>query len=350
MSPQSGGEYTLCPAKQIDDDALIRFAAAIWPERADREKILRSWWRNAAPECAVAAVHLPTRSMVGICGGRPCDWVIAGKTYPAVSICDWYVDPGHEGKLLGRRMLRRFEAPGRFLNAISISKAAIAYLSRLGWVGPYRSCLMMMPFPRLGRIYHLAVRQGSGLDLEEHTIASNQALGALRADLDRIEGARASNAPAHMRRSADDWAWRLSIYSDRLYRFCIARRDGEPVGYVVVRRMAGTSRALGRHKGALITDLVAINDDREVLRTLAMKAVSAAAEMRVAVVLYVTTSSAHRRALTAIGFLSPGWPVLGRLLERRAPVFMWSPRGPGKELAPDRTEMTFADSTIDLDL
>jgi hypothetical protein len=42
--------------------------------------------------------------------------------------------------------------------------------------------------------------------------------------------------------------------------------------------------------------------------------------------------------------------VLGRLLERRAPVFMWSPRGPGKELAPDRIEMTFADSTIDLDL
>jgi hypothetical protein len=351
MMAHSGGDYALCAAKSIADRDLIRFAAAIWPEDADREaRILRSWWRNAAPECAVAAVHQPTRTMVGICCARPCDWVIAGKIHPAVSICDWYVDPGHEGKLLGRRMLRRFEVPGRFLNAISISHVAVAYLNRLGWVGPYKSCLMMMPFPGFGRIWHLTVRRGSGLDLEEHTIASRQALGALGADLDRIEAARATTGLAHMRRSADDWSWRLSIYADRLYRFCVARRGGEPVGYVVVRPMAGTSRSLGRLKAALITDLVAIGDDREVLQALAMKAVFLAAEMRVALALYVTTSGAHRRALAAIGYLSPGLPMLGRLLQRRAPVFMWSPRGPGKELTPDGIEMTFADSTIDLDL
>jgi hypothetical protein len=344
-------EYVIVPARSIDDERLLQFAAAAWHDRPPFRRILASWWRNAAPECAVAVVHQPSQAMVGLCGGRPCEWVIGGEIYPAVSIGDWYVDPRHEGRLIGRRILRHFQVPGRFVNAISISDVATAYVRRMGWRGPYPSSLMALPLPRLARIGHWAMRRGSGLDLVEHAVGGGQALGTLGADLDRIEAARRHGALAHMRRGARDWSWRLSIYPERIYRFCVARRDGEPVGYVAVRRMEpGTSRQLGKLQGAMITDLVAVSDDRAVLRALGVRAAAIAAEMRAAVALFVTTAHAQRRALTAIGFLSPGFPLLGRLLGRRAPVFMWWPGGPGAALASDGVEMTFADSTVDLDL
>jgi hypothetical protein len=66
--------------------------------------------------------------------------------------------------------------------------------------------------------------------------------------------------------------------------------------------------------------------------------------------LFVTTAPSHRRALAAMGFVSPGFPVLGRLLARRAPTYMWLPRGPGAALAAENMTMTFADSAVDLDL
>jgi hypothetical protein len=346
----SRGEYVLRPARSVSDDSLISFGAAIWPHQLNPKSILSSWWRRAAPECAVAAVHQPSGTMAGLCCGRPCQWVIGRKTHPAVSICDWYVHPAHAGRLLGRRLLRRFEASDQLINAISISDVACAYIRRLGWIGPYPSDLMVMPLPHLGRACHRVIRPRSEIEFQDHSIDGIRGLGELSADLDNVEVARGADALPHMRRGSDDWSWRLSIYPDRVYRFSVARRRDLPVGYVVVRPMATGRRGMGPFKGAVITDLVAVNDDHEILKLLGMKAVSVAAELGVAIALFATTSSAHRRALTAVGFLSSGFPVLGSVIKRRAPVFMWSPRGPGEELRMDRIEMTFADSTIDLDL
>jgi hypothetical protein len=290
--------------------------------------------------------------MVGLCGARPCEWVLAGAVHPAVSICDWYVDPAHEGRLIGRRVLRHFQVPGRLVNAISISDLATAYVGRMGWKGPFPSWFMAMPLPGLARIGHRALKlRGLGLAFDEQAAGGDTTLGPLGDDLDRIEAARGTSSLAHMRRGANDWSWRLSIYRDRVYRFCVARRAGAPVGYVAVRRMqAGTSRQLGRVSSAMIVDLVAVDDEREVLRALAMRACAMAADMRVGVALFVTTAQAHREALSSIGFLSPRTPLLGRLLGPRAPVVMWWPRGPGALLDPTAIEMTFADSTVDLDL
>jgi len=193
--------------------------------------------------------------MVGLCAGRPSEWIIEGRSHPAVSICDFFVDARHGGRLLGRRLLRSFEAPGRLVNAISISDMAAAYLGRMGWRGPHASSLMVLPLPLLAKIGHaLMVRRG-GLALKDHAIAGTQMPETLKADLDRIDAITAHDAAAHM-----------------------------------------------------------------------------------------------RRALAAVGFASPGFPLLGRFLRQRAPTYMWSPRGPGAALTADSMTMTFADSTIDLDL
>jgi hypothetical protein len=51
-----------------------------------------------------------------------------------------------------------------------------------------------------------------------------------------------------------------------------------------------------------------------------------------------------------MGFLSPGFPLLGRFLERRAPQYMWLPRGPAAQLAVNGVLLTFADSDVDFKL
>lgn len=339
----------LVAAKSIDPEQLMKFADAVWPERP-RERILATWWRRAAPEWAVAAVNRPSGRMVGLCAGRPATWSIGGETHPAVAICDWYVAPDHEGKLLGRRLLRRFETPDRLLYAFSMSEVAAAYLGRLGWIGPHAAKLLALPLPRLARFPLALVPPRAGLALEEHVIAGGGALGPLAADLDRIE-ANNTTARARMRRGGEEWAWRLQVCGERQYHVCLVRRAGAPVGYAVVRQMTpGASRILGRRAGAIITDLVAIDDDMAVLHALARAAIAAAARLQVVVVLAATTLAAHRRALVASGFLSPGLPVVGRFLSRAAPTFMWSPRGPGARLAAKDFMFTFADSDVDLAL
>jgi hypothetical protein len=336
------------PAKSIDPEELMRFAAAVWPERP-RERILATWWRRADPDCAIAAIHQTTSRMVGLCAGIPCEWVVGGSVLPATAICDWYVVPDHEGKLLGRRMIRRYDVPDRIVYALSMSQEAVVYMNRLGWAGPHAASLLAMPVPRLTRLlFALLPRR---IELEETVIAGGGTLGSLAAAFDRIEAQRARDPLAHMRRGADHWAWRLKVCGERHYHVCLARRAGEPVGYVVVRRMTpGASRMLGRRAGAIITDLVAVGDDPAVLRALARRAVAIAAELRVVVMLVATTVPAHRRALVATGFLSPGLPLVGRALYRMAPVFMWSPRGPGAPLTADNVALTFADSDVDLAL
>jgi GNAT superfamily N-acetyltransferase len=344
-------QYALVPANDIDAERLVDFASRVWRERPPYERILVSWWRHAAPDCAAAVFHQGTGTMVGLCAGRPSEWVVAGELCPAVSICDFFVDPRHEGKLLGRRLLRNFEAPGRLLNALSISDIAAAYLARMGWTGPFASSLMVMPLPRVARNFHRLMVRRADLDLADYAIAGGQMPETLRSDLDRIEAAGADDAPAHMRRGANEWSWRISIYPDHQYRFCLAYRGAQPLGYVVVRAMTpGRSRQMGRLRGALMTDLVALHDDPTTLRVLAARAVAMAADLGAVLALFVTTAPSHRRALAAIGFVSPDFPVLGRTLARRAPTYMWLPRGPGAGLAADNMTMTFADSAVDLDL
>jgi GNAT superfamily N-acetyltransferase len=344
-------EYALVSANDIDDDRLINFASRIWPDRPPYERILSCWWRRTSSDCANALVHQRTGAVIGLCAGRPSEWVIAGQVHPAVSICDFFVDPHHEGKLLGRRLLRSFEAPGRLVNALSISDIAAAYVRRMGWRGPYASSLMVMPLPLFATIGHSLMVGRAGFDLRDYSSAGGRLPETLGADLDRLEARRENDAPAHMRRGASEWSWRLSIYPDNTYRFCVAYRNGEPVGYVAVRPMTpGRSRQMGRLRGALITDLVALHDDPATLRALAAKGVATAAGLRAAAALFVTTALSHRRALAAIGFVSPGFPIFGRMLADRAPTYMWSPRGPGAGLAAENMTMTFADSAVDLDL
>jgi hypothetical protein len=350
FNPSGKRAYVLVPAISIVEADLIKFAAAVWPDHSSRARMLSSWWRRAEPDCAVAAVHIETGVMVGLCGGRPCEWMIGGQPSSAVAICDWFVDPNHAGKLIGKRTLQHFNRPDRMLYALSISDVAIAYVQRLGWVGPFSSCLMVAPLPRVTRIALSLLRRPGDLEFNDYFVGGGEPLGRLGADLDRIESSRAPTHD-HMRRGSKEWAWRLSVCGNHRYHFCIAHRAGEPAGYVVVRRMEpGRIPQLGKHAAAMITDLAAVADDPQVLRALAPRALAIAGELGTVAALIVTTSPIHRRVLAGAGFLSPAFPLIGRALKRRAPVFMWLPKGPASQLRADRMSLTFADAAVDLDL
>lgn len=344
-------DYTLVPARSIDDGRLLAFAAAAWPDQPSHDRILSRWWRRADPSCAIAAIEPATGAMAGICAVRPAEWLVARKSMSAVAICEWYVVPHHAGKGLGKRMAHHLAEPGQLIYAFSISEAAIANFKKLGWKGPCGSSLLVLPLPRLASLPLRLVAANSGVDLRDQVLAGGHGLGDIGPDLDAIEARRAHDATARMRRGAADWAWRLTVCGERTYHVCIASVAGEPAGYVVVRKVTrGSSRMLGRLAAAMITDLVAVDDDPLVLRALAARAVAIAGRLGVVLVVMATTSRRHRKILVASGFLSPGVPVLGGLLERRAPAFMWSPDGSGNLIDPDDVTFTFADSDVDFHL
>jgi GNAT superfamily N-acetyltransferase len=342
-----GQEYTLVPAASVDAERLVAFDAVVRPHRQPHDRILASWWRRAAPECAIAAIHTPSGAMVGICGGRPSTWILASRPTPATAICEWFVDPGHFGKGIGKRMVQQLGAPGRFLYTFVISEAAIANFKRLGWVGPYVAPMLARPLPGL-----LSSGRGDAdLQLQDYTITGRDIPAAVTAALESIEATRTTSACVHMRRDAQELSWRLSLTNERQYRFTVASRAGEPVGYVAVRRATpGTNRLMDRLRAALVTDLVAVNDEPAVLRSLARSAAASAGQLGAAAALATTTIPAQQKALTAAGFLSPQVPLLGSMLAARSPRFMWVADGPAAELTPDRIALTFADSDADFNL
>jgi ribosomal protein S18 acetylase RimI-like enzyme len=373
--------YNFVPANSINQAHLSAFAAAVWPDRP-ADQLVSRWWRRAEPSCATAAVHEATGAMAGFCSARPSDWVINGQTVSTLAICDWYVDPAHAGKGLGKCLLRRFETVDKFVFAFSVSDAAVANFKKLGWAGPHRACLMLLPLPAITKFRAAIFAGRTAVELENWVIESAQrsavpakrklvqhqapvslddsaqcplplapahALAALGPQLDCIEGHRLSDGTAHMRRGEAEWRWRLSVCGARSYHLCVARRAGEPVGYVALRRlMPGSSRQLGHIPGAIITDLVAVDDEPAVLQALATRAATLASELGALVVLAVTSRPRQREALVGVGFLSPDVPLLGRALTRRSPQYMWKPKGPGTHLSASAIALNFADSDVDL--
>jgi len=373
--------YDFVPAKSIDQAHLTAFSAAVWPDRP-ADQLASRWWRRAEPSCATAAVHEATGAMAGFCSARPSDWVVNGQTVSTVAICDWYVAPAHAGRGLGKCLLQRFETVDKFVFAFSLSDAAVANFKKLGWTGPHRASLMLLPLPIIAKFRAAIFAGRTPLELEDWVIESSElssvpakralvrrqshapfndfvkcplplesahALGALGPQLDRIEGRRSSEGVAHMRRGEAEWRWRLSVCGERRYHFCLARCAGEPVGYVAVRRLTlGSSRQLGHIPGAIITDLVAVDDEPAVLRALSARAATVASELGAAVALAVTSRQSQRDALVSAGFLSPHFPLLGRALTRQSPQYMWMPKGPGTHISASTIALNFADSDVDL--
>ena len=92
---------------------------------------------------------------------------------------------------------------------------------------------------------------------------------------------------------------------------------------------SGRSRGLDRLRGAIITDLAAVDDDKVLLGALAGEAAALAANLGARAMLTATTAPAHRAALAGIGFISPATLLVGRgvLAAARPAIHVAAARG-----------------------
>ncbi len=343
-------DYELIPARAVDDIRLLAFAQSVL-HGDNPERLMDAWWRRAECSCATAAMHRPSGDIAGLCVARPSQWAIGQERHSAVAICGWYVSPAHTGQRIGQHLVNQFQTSRQLVYAFSISDDAIRAFERLGWVGPYRSSLMVLPVPRLARIAHRLLRRNDNLTLDEYDVETPSLPESLGEALERVDNYMARSTYAHMRRGRDEWEWRMGVCGPRRYWFCVASQDGVTVGYIAARRVTpGSSRILGKREATIITDLVAPHNNPALSRALVARAVSFAGGNGAVVALAATTVPNYRTAYASLGFLSPDFPILGRRLARSAPQFMWLPRAPGADLTAVTMSLSLSDSDVDLNL
>src|SRR5687767_11416763 len=104
---------------------------------------------TSGADVATAAIDEATGRIAGLCVGVPSEWDVGGRSVSAVSICNWFVSPAFMGRGLGKKLVQSFADRAPFMNAFSVSVAAIENFRKLGWIGPFRSELLLFPLPLL---------------------------------------------------------------------------------------------------------------------------------------------------------------------------------------------------------
>src|SRR2546428_6121367 len=89
--------------------------------------------------------------VAAIVGERQCRVDADGRTLRATDICDWYVSPRFAGRGLGRTLVAQLMAQYDLLFTISISDAAVAGFTRLGWSAPSSVAMSLAPVAAVSR-------------------------------------------------------------------------------------------------------------------------------------------------------------------------------------------------------
>lgn len=336
--------FVFRPIRELEHAAVLDFGQRTWGADAAR-RVRESWWLTSDHAHALAAVDQASGRIAGMVVGVPSAWPVPGGSglEPTISICGWYVAPDFAGKGLGKLLVRSFEPAATALNTLSISEAAIRNFSKLGWTGPFRSQLLLLPLPGWRRR-----PKGAGkLSLRRFTICDGHVAPALAEALDQIEAER----PSHVfRRARPAAAWRshLSVRPGRTYRFSIIDRAGMPIGMFASR--AGDSQAGRMYRMARLHYLcdVVLNAADPAARNFLAASLGPASPRDAGALLFCTTRADLAEALGMHGWLDRDSPVIGPRLAEKAPQYMLAARlGP---LPGDQAELTFSDSDVDLNI
>lgn len=334
-------DIALRPARSLDPQQLVEFARAVWPDKP-AEQILSRWW--VASDFADTLVAVDPDSRIGaLCVGVPSQWSLpGGELAEAVSICGWYVHPKFAGRGLGQMLVRAFEERAPFLNTLSISQAAVRSFEKLGWVGPRRTRLRLLPLP--------ATRRQRGQDrvaVQSFSASAGDLPEQLGQALDLIDAERPADQLRRVR-TAQDWRARLRAKPRRRYRFHLVLADRHPIGYFAVRSTddeAGLQFRLARLH--YVTDAVFNRDEPEVQRA-AFAALARAAPTMAGALLLCTSSETIAAAASDAGWLDEHSPMLGSKLAAKAPQYMLG--GRFVPWAGADIRLTFADSDVDLNI
>lgn len=298
------------------------------------------WWLNSDYAERRAFIDERTGEIAALCLAVPSRWRLPDGDHEVRSICGWYVAGAYKGQQLGQRLVEATRADTPHLNTFSISEAAAKSFARMGWTGPHGSFLRLLALPGWRR------RKDGLLQSRVAEVVGGDLPSDLSAAVDAVD-ARADAVPRRLR-PASEWRRRLGIYPDRMVRFHLIERAGEPVAY-------GISRAADHHAGAryrrarlhFLVDFApgGLSDDQI---GPALRLIAAGTPLSAGLLLFCTSSTKVADAASRTGWMDERSPLIGPSLSAKAPLYMlggaFTPQD-GKDLA-----LTFSDSDIDLNL
>lgn len=335
--------FDICNVKQVDSDLVVDFAKRTWGEQ-QAKSVLSEWWFDSDHAETIVALDVVQKRLAGIVVAVKSKWHLPDATLSdTVSICGWYVAPEYAGQGLGRMLVSYFDNVTSSQNTLAISDFAVRAFKKLGWAGPYRTQLLLLPLPAL----RLRPREKGIFSLRSYDVRGGALPSALSSQLDYIEHNRPFGQ-IRKSRTADAWSSHLRVWPDRQYRFHIVIADGEPIGAFVLRETDGRAALLYRSaRISYVTDIVMNRDDVDSLSFVSASIGPAAAKTSGCLIM-CTSNASISKALIASGWLSEESPVIGRFLAAKAPLYMLN--GALAQVADSNVSMTFADSDVDLNL
>ena len=304
----------------------------------------RWWWNDTEPHAWVAE-HTPSGDIVAVCGARRTRLLVGGFERSAVAINDWYVSPDHAGFGLGRILVDKACTGCDFAYSNSFSDLAKAAFERLEWAGFSDHPMFVGAVPV---VLLLGTRDRTGLTVESRVVSS-KAQDALP-EVDEIWRASQPENVTMMVRDSRALAEHVALARATGYSLFVARRGGNPVGYLLLRVLPpGALGTFSHVRTGLVVDYHVTNGDREILRTLVSKAALQLLRQKVMVLAGLATQKGHLSTLGRLGIFEPaamrsisvGSSFSSRLMYR----FLDGSR-PG-----DLTwHMTFLDNDLDLSM
>ncbi len=264
-----------------------------------------------------------------------------GTDAGCISICGWYVHPDYVGRGAGQLLVRDFERTAAFLNTLSISDAAARSFAKLGWVGPFRTSLRLLPAP-------IFRRSAAGeIDIQSFRASAEQFPDKLAEALTVLEADKPLSQ-LRSRRSADSWRDRLRVNPGRRYDFHILYAGRRPFGYFAVRPTDGEAgRQYRLARLHYVVDAIFNRDDPELLGA-AFRALPAQVAPSAGALLLCTSAPAIAAAASAAGWLDEDSLLIGARLAAKAPLYMVA--GGFAPLAAADIRLTFADSDLDFNI
>lgn len=344
---RSKGDFDFAPVSRLDAERIEQFAREIWPGEVDRRNVLESWWMTSGADVATAAVDRASGRIAGLCVGVPSEWDVDGVSVSAVSICNWFVSPAFMGRGLGKALVQSFARRAPYMNAFSVSGAAIENFRKMGWIGPYKSQLLLFTAPGPRSLWW---RRPSEIAIETYPVDGGVLSPKLGDALDLIDRGRPDHRLRRKRRSAD-WQAHLAYFPERRFNIHMVRHHGQMIGYFAIRpadRFAG--RIYRRARLHYVTDLVINSDRSEVVRAVLDTIITVPAVRTAGAILLCTSDERLAAVAAASGWWSRQTPIIGHRLDDKAPFYM---KGDGfNSPAPDgrNLDLTFFDSDLDMNI
>lgn len=328
---------------QVDPKLVVDFSRRTWGEDG-AEDILSKWWIESERADTIVAFDEIKQRVAGIVVGIKSRWPLPdGSISDTVSICGWYVAPEYAGQGLGRLLVCWFDETTTSKNTLAISKDAVRGFQKLGWIGPFRSSLLLLPFP----VFRRSPRPKAGFSLKSYDVYGDHLSDDLVSALEYIEQARPETQIRRLRPVAA-WQSHLRVHPNRAQRFHVLFDGDVPIGAFVIRATDDGAGAIYRRARLhYVTDIVLNRYDKATLEFLA-HSIGPLAPKSAGALLICTSDARISMALKKAGWLSEQSIGIGKYLAAKAPLYML---GGALAQVPGRDALfTFTDSDADLNI